>query len=225
MNKSFLQVILGSIFLVVFNVLFFVIGGLEHNVSVWLSYGFIHFAYLMLLLTPGLVSKGKSAAVFGFSLYVISSAYFFIELIIGVIFILLAPDSYAIALLVQLCLAGVYGASLVSHMIANEHTADAEEKRQPQIAYVKDASAKLKILCGRVNDKEAKKKVEKAYDAIYSSPIKAHPNVTQIEKNIIHIIDTLEEAISAGNNEKIISLANSLLTALDERNIRLKTLN
>jgi hypothetical protein len=225
MKKSILQVILGSIFLVIFNVLFFVLGGIEHNASVWLSYGFIHFAYFMLLLTSGLVRRGKSAAVFGFSLHLISMVYFFIALVIGVIFIFFAMDSYTVTLLVQLCLTGVYGVFLVSHMIANEHTADAEEKRQYQIAYVKDASAKLKSLCERVSDKEVKKKVEKVYDAIYSSPVKSYPNLAQIENNILHSINKLEEAISTGNTENILSLVNSLLEAINERNRQLKLLN
>ncbi len=174
---NILWIILDLIFLALFNVLFFVLGGVEHITSVWMSFAFIHFAYFMLILTPLLIRKGKSSAVFGFSLYSISSVYFFIALITGVIFILVSPESYKAALLVQLVIAGLYGVLLISNMIANEHTADAEETRQNQIAYVKDASSKLKVLLGSVNDKEAKKKVESIYDAIHSSPIKSHSNL------------------------------------------------
>jgi hypothetical protein len=67
--------------------------------------------------------------------------------------------------------AGLYGIVLITYMIANEHTADAEEKRQGQIAYVKNASAKLKTLLENISDKEAKKKVERLYDTLYSSPV------------------------------------------------------
>ena len=131
---NILWIILDLVFLVIFNVLFFVLGGAEHNVSVWVSYGFVHFAYFMLLLTPALIHKGKSAAVFGFSLYSISAAYFLVELVTGTVFILVSPDDYVAALLVQFCFAGLYGVVLVSQIIANVHTAYAEERRQYHIA-------------------------------------------------------------------------------------------
>jgi hypothetical protein len=217
--------ILHSIFLIIFNALFFVLGGSEHNVSVWISYGFIHFAYLMLLLTPKLTREVKSTGVLGLSIYGISSTYFLIELITGVIFILVAPDNFRAALVVQLCIAGLYSIILVSHLIANERTADAVEKRQAQIEHVKNASVKLKLLIERINDKQAKKKVESVYDALHSSPIKTHPHLVQLETQILMSINELEDAVSVGNNESIISLAGALLSSVNERNARLKTLN
>ena len=224
-KKNILWAILNLIFLVIFNVLFFVLGGSEHNTSVWMSYVFIHFAYLMLLLTPRLIRSGKSKAVFGFSLYSISAIYFLVEFVLGIVFILIASDSSTTALLVQLCIAGLYGIILVSNMLANEYTADAEEKRQPQIAYVKDASAKLKSLLENINDKEAKRKVERVYDAVYSSPIKSHPNLTDLESRILQSINELEQTISTGNKEHIISAANFLLSSINERNNLLKSLH
>jgi hypothetical protein len=220
-----LWLILNLIFLIIFNAFFFVLGGVGHNVSVWMSYVFIHFAYLMLLLTSRLIRKGKSSAIFGFSLYSISAGYFLVEFVTGIIFILLSPESYKVAFLIQLCIAGLYVVALISSMIANEHTADAEEKRQYQIEYVKDASAKIKSIAGRINDKGTKKKVEKVYDAIHSSPVKSHPNLAQMESRILLSINKLDDAVSGENKESIISLADSLLAAINERNSRLKKLN
>ena len=223
-KTNVLLIILALIFLAVFNTFFFVLGGVDHNVSVWISYGIIHFAYFMLILTPVLLRKGKSSAVFGFSLYSISSIYFFFQLVVGIIFILAAPESYTAALLVQLCIAGLYGIILIPNMIANERTADAEETRHYQIAYVKDASIRLKVILDDISDKDVKKKVERVYDAIYSSPVKSHPNLAQMENRILQAIDELDEAVSVGNTDGVISLANSLLSAVNERNMRLRTL-
>jgi len=220
-----LWLILDLIFLVIFNALFFILGGVDHNLTVWLSYGFIHFAYLMLLLTPFFIRRGKSAAVFGFSLYSISSGYFLVEFITGIVFIVISPENFRIALLVQLCIAGLYAIILVSHLIANEHTADAEEKRQYQIEYVKNAATKIKIMLDRINDKETKKKVEKVYDEIHSSPVKSHPDLEQMESRILLSINELDDAVSGGNKERIIPIADSLVAAINERNTRLKALN
>ena len=217
-----LWTILNLIFLVVFNVLFFVLGDAEYNTSVWISYGFIHFAYFMLLLTPKLFREGKSAAVFGYSLYSLSSAYFLLQFVTGVIFILVAPESYKAALSVQLCIAGLYGIILIGNMIANEHTAAAEAERQPQIAYIKDASSKLRLLLDRITDKEAKRTVERAYDALYSSPVKSRPDLAQIENRILRCVDDIEREIATGSKNGIISIAEALLFSINERNNLLK---
>jgi hypothetical protein len=213
------------IFLAIFNTVFFIAGGVEHNASVWVSYGFIHFAYLMLLLTPKLIREGKSATVFGFSLHSVSSCYLIVELVVGVVFILISPASYKAALLVQLVIAGLYGISLISNLIANEHTDDAEEKRTCQIEYVKQASAELKGLLNSVSDKEVKKKVEKVYDALYSGPVKSHPNLVQAESQILMSIGSLKDAVYEGENTKIIAIAEVLLISVNERNRQLKMLN
>ena len=137
-KKNVLWLILDLIFLVIFNIVFFVIGGTEHPASVWISYGFIHFAYLMLLVTPKLIRKSSSSAVFGFSLYSISSTYFLIALVTGVVFILVRAESYKVSLVVQVIIAGIYAIMLISHMIANEHTADSIERYEMELQYVKE---------------------------------------------------------------------------------------
>jgi len=224
-KEHMLWIILNSIFLIVFNALFFVLGGFERNESVWISYGFIHFAYFMLLLTPKLTRRRTSWTALGFPLYTVSAMYFLAEFFVGVLFILIALDGYKVALLIQLCLAGLYGIVLIANMIANEYTVDAEEKRQDQIEYVKNASAKLKGLLENIGDKEAKKKVERVYDAISSSPVKSHPDLAQMEDHILGSIRTLEEAVSAGNKDSIIALAGSLEATIHERSERLKIYN
>ncbi|MDR2590240.1 MAG: hypothetical protein LBC71_04545 [Oscillospiraceae bacterium] len=225
MKKVILWIILNSIFLAIFNTFFFLLGGSEHNVSVWISYGFIHFAYFMLVITPFITRKSKRTAVLGLSIYSISVGYFIIQLVIGVILILIAPEDYKATLLIQLTIAGLYGTILVLTLIANEHTANAEKIRQYEIAYVKDASAKLKSVLDNIKEKDIKKKVEKVYDAIYSSPVKSHPSLAQLENSILNSIDELKDALFEKNNDKTTSLSETLLSAINERNQRLKNLN
>ena len=210
------------IFLVVFNVLFFLISGTEHSAAVWISYGFIHFAYFMLALTPRFVRKGKSSAIFGFSLIFISAVYFVSAFVVGIIFIIIAPQSYTAALSVQLSMAGLYGILLISHAIANERTAEAEEKREYNVEYIKSATAQLKSILERVKDRETKRKVEKAYDAVNSSPVKSHPNIEQMERRILTLIDELDDAIAAGDKQVIFFTVDLLLTAVTERSSKLK---
>jgi len=217
--------IMETIVLVIFNAVFFLLAGFEHSASVWISYAFIHFSFAMLIITPLLVRKGKSSWLFGATIYSISAFYFAVALIVGLVFIFIDPESINAPVVTQLIIAGLYGIILTANLISNEKTADAEDKRQYEIAYVKDASAKLKSLLDNIEDKATKKRVEKVYYAVYSSPVKSHPSLTQIENDILQSIDELEEAVEAKNYDAVASLAKSLLSAVNERNMRLKSLN
>ena len=223
MKKSnYMQIIVSSIFLIVFNAVFFVTGGAERKTSVWISYAFIHFSYFMILLTPYLYRKGNKSAIFGFSLYFISSVYFAIEFIIGVIFILVALSGYKAALLTQLCAAGLYGIIFVADIMTNDRTSEAEEDRQNQIAYIRDASGKIKILLTKIADENIRKRIERVYDVIISSPAKSDPSISHIETNILQAIYDLEYAVFAGDRDRAIALADSIYAMATERNIRLK---
>ena len=99
----------------------------------------------MLILTPILTRKSKSSSVFGFSIYSISIVYFLLQLFIGIIFILVSPAGVQATLLIQICVAGRYGIILITNLIGNERTADAEEKQQYEIAYEKIRPLYLKV--------------------------------------------------------------------------------
>lgn len=224
-KKSVLWVLLDLVFLIVFNTVFFVVGGTSHAPSVWIAYGFIHFSYLMVLATPFLIRKGKSSAVFGFSIYSISSAYFFVEFIVGVFFILIKPDSYKTSLVVQIVIAGIYAVILLALLLANEHTADSEERQEAEVAYIKEAASKVKLLVGKLSDKKANKEIEKAYDVLHGSPTKSDNSVKDIEASIKSKIGELENAVSAQDTQKAQAVASAVISLVQERNQKLRQLN
>lgn len=221
-KKNFLWVILDLIFLVIFNVVFFVISGTEHPASVWISYGFIHLAYIMLLITPKLIRKSSSSSVFGFSLYSISSTYFLVEFIIGVIFIFAKPESYKVSLVVQIITFGIYVAMLISHMIANEYTADNIERHELELQYVKNCSAQLKGIMNQVEDKNIKKKVEKAYDTLHSSPVRSNNTARDYELTVMDLIEVLEQNIERNDLIAASTTLDKILKNADERNRRVR---
>lgn len=225
MKKNVLWILLDLVFLIVFNTVFFVAGGTEHNASVWISYGFIHLAYVLLIITPFLIRDSSSAAVFGFSLGSISAAYFMVEFVVGVIFCLLNLESYKAALIVQVVIAGFYAVMLIANLIANENTADSIERHEMELKYVKECSARVQPLVDMVSDKKTKKKVEAVYDLIHGSQVKSNNNVRQIELDVMEQIDFLESAVDKADNDKITEICNKILRLADERNRQLKLNN
>lgn len=222
MKKTILWALLDLVFLAVFNTVFFMLGGTEHPTSVWISYGFIHFAYLMILVTPFLIRKSSSAAIFGFSIYSISSTYFFVEFIAGLIFIFMRSDSLKASLVTQVIIAGIYAIILLSNLIANEHTADAVEKKEVEVAYIKNAASRVKALMGKISDKKADKAIEKAYDLLHSSPTKSSATVHAIETQIINKVSQLEEAVSSSNVASVVTLSGEIISLVEERNRKLR---
>ena len=221
-KKSVLWILLDLVFLIVFNIVFFVMGGAQHPASVWISYGFIHFAYIMLVITPFLIRKSSSAAVFGFSLYSISSAYFFAAFILGVIFIAAHPENYKWSLIVQVVIAGFYAIMLISNMIANEHTADSIERHEMELQYVKESSAMLKGIMEMASDKALKKKIEKAYDLLHSSQVKSSVAVRDYEVTVMDLIEVLEQHVARNDVAAANTTLDKIMKNANERNRRLR---
>ncbi len=224
-KKSILFILLDLVFLVVFNTIFFAGGGIDRPASVWISYAFIHFAYLMILATPFLVGKGSSAAVFGFSLYSISAVYFFLEFVVGLVFIIIGSESYKAALVAQIVIAGLYAVILIANLIANEYTAESVERREDETAYIKEAASRIKILIGKADDKKANKEIERAYDILHSSPSRSDATVKQLETEIKNKVTELEDAVASKETELIITVAGELAAVTEERNRKLKLNN
>ena len=217
-KKSILWILLESIFLIVFNVVFFTLGGTEHAASVWIAYGLIHFAYFMLLVTPFLIRNSSSASVFGFSIASISSTYFLVEFAVGLIFIFLRQDSFKLSLVVQLLIASVYAAILILHLIANENTADQIVRHESEVAFVTACAGQVKLLLGRSGDKKTDKTIEKVYDALRTSPARSYPDIKPIEDSIAAQVQQLSGAVSAQNRAAADQIANGLLASIQSRN-------
>ncbi|ULQ58657.1 hypothetical protein K7I13_08790 [Brucepastera parasyntrophica] len=217
-------IILDLIFIILFNAFYFVFVYQKATAASWVSYAFIHFSYLMLIFTPFFITKSKNTDIFGFSLYTISSLYFLIELITGIVFIF-NTINYIYSLIVQLCLAGLYGILLLSHMIANEHTATSTEERISQINFVKYGSGILNELLNNCENVNYKKQIEKIYDLFYSSQVKSNPELSKLESEIINKIENLSSLIEKKNDELFNNECIELTKLINERTKKLRLLN
>jgi len=197
----------------------------DNKTSVWISYVFIHFAYFLFLATPLLVRKGKADYIYGRALYPITSAYFIVELIAGVTFILIAPETVKVAIIVQVVLAAAFIAWLLVYLIADEHTAASVERHETELQYVKQSSAQLKAILQQITDKPTAKKVEQVYDLIHSSPVKSDSSVRSLEKEIISEINNLDHIVEQNNLEQISTHAYKISKLAEKRNRELKLLN
>ena len=221
-KKNILWIFLDLVFLVVFNMVFFIAGGIYHPASVWISYGFIHFAYMMLLATSFFIRKSSNAVIFRFSLYALSSMYFFVAFIVGIVFVIMHPESYKASLIIQVVIAGGDAIILLSNMLANENTAESIERHEVELQYVKRSSAMLKGIMDMTDNKTLKKNIEKAYDLLHSSQVKSDNSVYDYEVMVMDLIETLENNVSKNDDEAANAVLEKIIKNANERNRRLR---
>ncbi|MGN8783844.1 hypothetical protein ACTNES_05805 [Blautia sp. HCP3S3_D9] len=217
-KKSGLWIALDSVFIIVFNIIFFTMIYDAVSAAIWITYVFIHIAYAMLVITPLLTRKGKHAHLFGTTIAAVSSVYFIAVLIIGIVCIAVRPDTVKWIVIVEIIFLGIYAAILLINMIANEHTADIQEKQDIQIQHIRGCSARLNLLISQVEDKKLRKKIQKAYDVVHSSSIKSKPIAGKYELEVLTLLEAVEEAIETSNVESAEKALDSLIKAAQKRN-------
>lgn len=225
-KKKVLCIFLDSIFLIIFNIVFFVLKCYKINLSVWISYGFIHFSYIMLTMTPFFVKKNKKMDNLCLSLYITSLTYFLITFIVGLLFIFFHFDNYKMIFVIQVIIGGIYAVLFLFNMIANEHTMENIEKQEDEITYIKYCSNRLKEIMNRVDNKIVNKKIEKVYDLIHSSQMKSGIKVKEYEIRVIDLIEDLDSKIKENDSEENIDLIiKRIINVANKRNNILKYRN
>jgi len=203
MSKTQLRwVFLGAILLVLFNTLFFLLGGNQPIASVWISYGFIHIAYLMIIGIPFMVPKRGSTHVFIESTALVASVYFLIELCVGVVLILFKSTSWVLALTVQLVVLAACVIVLLLNYYANTHTVSIEEQRKNTQKVFKTSLAALTQAMLTVDEKE-KTYIQTLYSDLKASPLVANSSLLGIEHNIQSECFAIQKAASDGNADGI----------------------
>lgn len=213
-RKSVFWTLLDLVFLIAFNLIFFIVSGLTHTISVWISYTFIHISYVMLILTPLFTHNNKAKFILGMSISVISYIYFMIDLTCGIMFIIFLSDELIVPLIVNIILLALYLLLLVSVVLTNERTNINLRIHETEMKYIDKASSGLENLSIMIDDKNLIKKVKKAYDIVSTSPVRSDESVKSIENEVLTIIDEMNELFLKDKNsadnliDKIIYLAN-----------------
>lgn len=200
-KKGALKIILGLIFLVLFNFIFFIFGGAYSGPAGWISYGFITFSYIMLIISSLLGGKGPDAALLKLPLAAVSFVYFIVCLIVGVFFLILGMAAVRASLVVFVVITAVYAVFFISHLIANDNTEQDLERAQYERQYVKETSAKLKSASNLAADRALMKSIESVLSIVHSSPTHSSPAAREYEINVMNAADDLERYVESGNIE------------------------
>lgn len=224
MKKKILPwIVIDLVFLIVFNVVFFALCGTDNTASAWISYAFIHIAYLLLLITPKFIPKTDDPDSYAYSLYSISGIHFIITLICGIVFICIKDNIPQYAICAHAVITGIYIIAFIAHMMVGKKANDSYQQSEKEIKYINTCCAKLEILKNKLKDNnELYLKVNEVYEAVHASPVKTHGAVHEIEINMLKAIEALSENSLQENKESFIAKANEIIGLVNERNTLLK---
>ena len=217
--------LLSLVFLAAFNAIFFLVGGTNHPVSVWIAYGMIHFSYVFFLITPLFVARGKTAPELGGTLETLTLGHFVLEFLVGLVIFLIAPAGYKLVLVLYVIFLAAFFIAFFMMLSANAHT-EAQAKRQTvEVGYVKSAASRIKLLVDRLNDPAASRQIERAYDTLHAAQTRSNAAVAPLEAMIVAKIGELETAVGANDAEKACALANEIISLTQERTRQLQLYN
>lgn len=218
MKKRALIIILLSLFLVLFNVMFFLLGGHEGaNASCWISYGAIHLSYLLMVFSPLIVRGLKSDRIFGVPLTVVSTGYFCLEFVIGLIFILFNPEGWKTAFLIQLILFVIYAALALIVLIAGAAAEESEKEKVAPGVFVNKAGELLSDAIKRAPEGEARDAVNAAAYALSMTPAFSREDVLGIEGQIISRIKDVRVAAEKKDDRAVIACAGDVRGMIEQR--------
>ncbi len=193
---------IGGIFLALFNILFFLLGGDLSRASVWISYAAIHLSYILMLVIPFLVPKAKSTHVYLESTALIASICFIIDFVIGLLLIIIKPESHVLTLAIHLVILSASAVVLCVNHYATHHTASIEEqKKQAQKAF-KESLLILSQAMTKVDDPE-KQYIASIYNDLKASPLYSSGSLQGVENNIRAECNAIHDAASEGSADAI----------------------
>lgn len=225
MNKklNLLWILLSLVFVVVFNVIIFLINT-TFTTAFWVSYGFIHFSYFMLVLSSLTLPKAKNSLILGYPLIYLSYLYFVCAFIIGLVFMYFKNVSFTISFIPQLIIGGLFVQAYISNLIFNVKTINKEQESEYYIHYIKHATSEISLLMDQSTDIVLRKRIEKLYDSFRSSQVKSHPIIYGLEENIIQYIQILKQNINKNDYAVSNEVIDTIYRLLLERNKKISNM-
>ena len=219
---------LALIFPILFNLIFFIVP-FPKSAATWVSYGFIHLAYILLLLGMFyFANAGGKQYRDTASLALTMGRYFWIELVLGVIII--AGNAVLklvlnweipgwLAFLVQIIVLGLYFGLALFQFTADQHDREVNAVRAQERQYILTCAEMVKSQVGRGPSPKANKAIQMVYDKLRTSPRASVPGAKSIEAQIEAKTGELR---MAGSEEQIMQVTDELLRMIEERNAILR---
>lgn len=220
-SKQIMRTVVYIGYIIIYNLIFFMKGGMDSSVAGWIAYGFVWLAILISYIAPLYCKNYKRIPENLVTNYTFSWIYSAVTIVFNAIVILLKIKSVPLTLILNLIFAVFYLQQLFYSLRVNYEVETNLERTDAERQFVRDVSKKLQMCRQMTDDAALKKEIEKAYDAVRSCPLKSNDMAMNYEIKIIGLVDTLESKMDNNQNQEIPGIVQDILNNVKKRNAML----
>ena len=220
-SKQIMRTVVYIGYIIIYNLIFFMKGGMDSSVAGWIAYGFVWLAILISYIAPLYCKNYKRIPENLVTNYTFSWIYSAVTIVFNAIVILLKIKSVPLTLILNLIFVVLYLQQLFYSLRVNYEVETNLERTDAERQFVRDVSKKLQMCRQMTDDAVLKKEIEKAYDAVRSCPLKSNDMAMNYEIKIIGLVDTLESKMDNNQNQEIPGILQDILNNVKKRNAML----
>ncbi len=220
-SKQIMRTVVYIGYIIIYNLIFFMKGGMDSSVAGWIAYGFVWLAILISYIAPLYCKNYKRIPENLVTNYTFSWIYSAVTIVFNAIVILLKIKSVPLTLILNLIFVVFYLQQLFYSLRVNYEVETNLERTDAERQFVRDVSKKLQMCRQMTDDAVLKKEIEKAYDAVRSCPLKSNDMAMNYEIKIIGLVDTLESKMDNNQNQEIPGIVQDILNNVKKRNAML----
>lgn len=220
-SKQIMRTVVYIGYIIIYNLIFFMKGGMDSSTAGWIAYGFVWLAILISYIAPLYCKNYKRIPENLVTNYTFSWIYSAVTIVFNAIVILLKIKSVPLTLILNLIFVVLYLQQLFYSLRVNYEVETNLERTDAERQFVRDVSKKLQMCRQMTDDAALKKEIEKAYDAVRSCPLKSNDMAMNYEIKIIGLTDTLESKMDNNQNQEIPGIVQEILNNVKKRNAML----
>lgn len=186
----------------------------------WLAYALIAAAFAMQLVTAYMFAKNNEKEKMFLKVPVLKIGYSAVvmSLVVGLAFMIFPVLPAWIGAIVCLLVAGYFIIACVRASAAATVVSDVGEKVKQKTSFLRSATVEAENITARAATPEIKANAKKVYEALrFSDPMSA-PELESLEREISDGLNGLKQAVLSGDNKTVLSVSESLLLTIKERN-------
>lgn len=220
-SKQIMRTVVYIGYIIIYNLIFFMKGGMDSSTAGWIAYGFVWLAILISYIAPLYCKNYKRIPENLVTNYTFSWIYSAVTIVFNAIVILLKIKSVPLTLILNLIFVVLYMQQLFYSLRVNYEVETNLEITDAERQFVRDVSKKLQMCRQMTDDAALKKEIEKAYDAVRSCPLKSNDMAMNYEIKIIGLTDTLESKMDNNQNQEVPGIVQDILSNVKKRNAML----
>lgn len=221
-QKKSLPLILAMIICIgVYSLCVFLIAN-NYTASLWTAYCFTVLSIMIEFVVP-LLNSGdgdiKTVQVLGLSRIVVTTIYFIVQLIVGIILMAAGAGTIVAIIICAIILAAYLIITLLS-VVGGSHIANVEAEIKVSTAPIKSLTDIVELSYNNEKDTAKKEILKELLDAVrYSDPVSSTDEIRMLDNQINAAVHVVKNVVTTGSVDELKQAVNQTLDLVAERNI------